>query len=174
MEPYPEQSSANMIAPYPHIEPTFSLAPGVGFEPTSPRGAQANHRPSTPGLGPQLHVDCPVPGSGIPALPARFRSHYFPLWENLDAILIGPLTGALERLAVKELVHPEGFTLKPRRGMCLGSSHNPTRPPDPLRPLKANYPVLQAELRRHQQHVQLVESSNPQLSDSWSRSFRIY
>jgi len=52
------------------------LAPGVGFEPTRPKGAQADCPGSfpvastVPGKGPLIianELNCPVPGSGIPA-----------------------------------------------------------------------------------------------------------
>ena len=45
----------------------WAVAPGVGFEPTRPEGPQANSRAYSR-HGPALFADCPVPGSGIPAL----------------------------------------------------------------------------------------------------------
>jgi len=63
------------------------VAPGVGFEPTRPKGAQAicpGTSPvelTVPGKGPTIianQLDCPVPGSGIPARSERTLEELFP------------------------------------------------------------------------------------------------
>ncbi len=61
--------------------PGLRLAPGVGFEPTRPEGPQADSRAFSR-HGPARFADCPVPGSGIPALEPVALKAYFPLWET--------------------------------------------------------------------------------------------
>ncbi len=58
------------------------LAPGVGFEPTRPEGPQADCRAYSR-HGPAPVADCPVPGSGIPALkPLRSKGLFSPLGKK--------------------------------------------------------------------------------------------
>ena len=72
-----------------------TLAPGVGFEPTRPvKGHRltcgANSRP-----WPTSRVDCPVPGSGIPAQSNCWFWDYFPFWGPSSVVLFSrPVIGA--------------------------------------------------------------------------------